>query len=788
MANRKTDNRIAAVICVLLAAVTLIVFGQTLSHEFVNYDDPLYVVDNPVVLDGLSPEGFAWAFTTFHAGNWHPLTWLSHMLDCQLYGLDAGGHHLTNVMLHAAVAILLFLVLRGMTGALWRSAVVAAVFAIHPLRVESVAWVAERKDLLCGLFFVLTLAAYARYASRPFSLVRYLPVALFFALGLMSKPMLVTLPLLLLLLDYWPLKRFSVFGFPAFALRATAGKRFLDGSNDSQAPRSPSTFDPPVSIRPAWWLLVEKVPLFALSAASCMVTVLSETVSMMPIEKLSISVRIGNALVSYAAYLGQMVYPLKLAVLYPLTTYGASQIIFSMVLLGSISAIVFVWRREYPYLPVGWLWYLGMLVPVIGLVQVGEQVRADRYTYLPQIGIYLLLTWAAVDVFVAWRRHRRLVCGAAVTAILATLLACAWIQTSHWRNSESLWSHTLACTSGNYVAHTGLGHFLLDREKFSEAIDHYRRALRIKPSLAKTRSNLGVALARRGALAEAAELFLQVLRVKPDDAEAHNNLGHILLGQGKTAEAVEHFHQALRTKPDYAEAHINLGSVLQGQGKTNEAIERYRRALRIEPDFAEAHYNLANALRGQGLLVEAIEHYHRALDIEPDDAMAHYHLGNCLLGQGKIAEGTEQFHQALRIAPDHAEAHTSLGSALGAGGDAAAAVRRYTRALDLNPDSPRALNNLAWIRATHPDGVLRDGTQAVKLAERICELTRHQAAGALDTLAAAYAEAGRFDAAIKTAASAMDAATAAGNEELVQEMRERAELFGQGIPYREESK
>ncbi len=769
MANRKADNRTATVLCILLAAVTLIVFGRTLSHEFVNYDDPLYVVDNPVVLDGLSPHGFAWAFTHFHAGNWHPLTWLSHMLDCQLYGLDAGWHHLTNVVLHAVVAILLFLVLRGMTGTLWRSAVVAAVFAIHPLRVESVAWVAERKDVLCGLFFVLTLGAYARYAARPFSLARYLPVTLFFALGLMSKPMLVTLPALLLLLDYWPLKRFS------------------DGSEDLQAPRRPSTLDPPVSIRPARWLLVEKVPLFALSAASCVVTVLSETVSMMPIEKLSFPARIGNALVSCAAYLGQMVYPVKLAVLYPLTTYGASQIIFSIVLLGSISAVVFLWWRKYPYLPVGWFWYLGMLAPVIGVIQVGEQARADRYTYLPQIGLYLLLTWAVADVSIAWR-HRRLVCGTAVTAILAALMVCAWIQTSHWRNSESLWNHTLACTSQNYVAHAGQGHFLLDQENFSEAIDHYRRALRIKPSLAKARSNLGVALAKEGSFAEATGLFVQILRVKPDDAEAHNNLGNILLGQGKIAEAAEHFRQALRSNPDHEEAHNNLGSILQRQGKTVEAIEMYRSALRIKPDFAEAHYNLGNAFRGQGKIVEAIEHYHRALDLQPDDAMAHYHLGNCLLGQGKIAEGTEQFHHALRIAPDHAEAHTSLGSALGAGGDAAAAVRRYTRALDLNPDSPRALNNLAWIRATHPDGVLRDGTQAVKLAGRICELTRHQAAGALDTLAAAYAEAGRFDAAIKTAASAIDAATAAENEKLVREMRERAELYGQGIPYREESK
>jgi tetratricopeptide (TPR) repeat protein len=787
MLDRKTDNRTAAVICVLLAAVTLIVFGRTLSHEFVNYDDPLYVVDNPMVLDGLSPKGVAWAFTHFHAGNWHPLTWLSHMLDCQLYGLDAGGHHLTNVVLHAAAAILLFLVLRGMTGALWRSAVVAAVFAIHPLRVESVAWISERKDVLSGLFFVLTIGAYARYAARPFSLTRYLAVGLSFALGLMSKPMLVTLPALLLLLDYWPLKRFSVLGFPSFALRATAGKRFSDGSDDLQVTPCPSTLDPPVSIRPVGWLLVEKIPLFALSAAVCVVTVLAVTETSSPIEELPFLVLIGNALVSYAAYLGQMVYPVGLAAHYPFSTSGAPLVVISVVLLGSISAVAFVWRTKYPYLPVGWLWYLGMLVPVIGLVQTGVQSRADRYTYLPQIGLYILLTWAAFDVSAAWRR-RRLVFGTAVTAVLAALMVCAWIQTSHWRNSESLWTHTIACTSQNYVARTGLGNVLLEQERIAEAIEHYEEAVRIKPDLAKTHSNLGLALVRRGSLAEAIEQFLQALRIKPDDAEAHNNLGNIRVGQGNIAEAVEHFHQALRTRPDYAEAYNNLGSALERQGKIVEAVEKYRRALRIKSDLAEAHYNLGNVLQGQGKIVEAIQHFYRALQIEPDDAMTYYRLGHCLQRQGKVVEAIEHYHQALRIKPDFAKAHTSLGAALGKEGDIPAAVRQYTRALDLNPDIPTALNNLAWIRATHPDEGLRDGTRAVELAERSCELTHHRAAGALDTLAAAYAEAGRFDAAIKTAASAIDAATAAGDEKLVREFRGRAELYGQGVPYREANK
>ena len=406
----------------------------------------------PWLSAGLTLRGIIWAFTHVHCSNWHPLTWISHMLDCQLYGLRAGGHHLTNVLLHTATVIMLFLVLRRMTGLVWRSAFVAAVFAIHPLRVESVAWVAERKDVLSGLFFMLTLWAYARYAqyvtsdrgqaTRTNSILSrvtchvspyYYLVVLFFALGLMCKPMLVTLPLVLLLLDYWPLKRFT----------------FHDSRNVPSL--HPST-------TPISRLLLEKLPLFGLAVASGVVTIFAQQEAIQSFEKITLPLRIGNASIAYVVYLGQMFWPSGLAVLYPFPAAGIeiAEVVLSLVLLAGITAGVLVLRRRWPWVVTGWLWYLIMLVPVIGIVQVGAQTRADRYTYLPQIGLYVMLTWVVAELCAGWR-HRRWMLGGLATVILAGLIFCARMQTAYWRNSESLWTHTLACTSGNCLAHNNLG-------------------------------------------------------------------------------------------------------------------------------------------------------------------------------------------------------------------------------------------------------------------------------------------------------------------------------------------
>jgi len=580
-------------ICIFLAMIVWFVFGQTLHYEFVNYDDGRFINENSTVTAGLTLNGIASSFSHASSDNFIPLTTISHMVDWQFYGRNAGGHHLTNVLLHAANAILLFLVLGAMTGTVWRSAFVAAVFAVHPLHVESVAWVAERKDVLSGLFFMLTLWAYARYAQpagsrRPKSKIWYGLTLAFFTFGLMSKPMLVTLPFVLLLLDYWPLRRLEVQG-SGFRIRS---------------------------------LVLEKVPFLLLAAADCVATILlqSESKTLVSVQHLGFFWRAGNALVAYADYLWQMIYPAGLAVFYPLqgNQLPVWRIAVSALELIVISAGVVAWRRRYPYLMAGWLWYLGMLVPVIGLVQVGAQARADRYTYLPQIGLYFLLTWGAAELCRSWR-HQRAVLGSAAAVILAGLMAGASVQTSHWKNSISLWSHTLACTAQNPLALTALGGTLADQGKVSEAIEQYEQALQIKPDYAVAHYYLGVALwdialATQGKMDEAIGHFKRALQIYPDYAEAHNNLGLALAAQGQLDEAVDHYERALQINPNYADAHNNLGLALARQGKLDEAVEHYKRALQINPGYVEAHFNWGLALGRQGKLTEAKAQFQQALD------------------------------------------------------------------------------------------------------------------------------------------------------------------------------
>ena len=645
-------------ICIFLAVIVWVVFGQTVHDKFVIYDDSRYVYENPAVTAGLTLKGIAASFNYAHSDNFIPLTSISHMLDWQFYGPNAGGHHLTNVLLHAANAILLFLILGVMTGAIWRSAFVAAVFAVHPLHVESVAWVAERKDVLSGLFFMLTLWAYARYARpvggrRPKSKTWYGLALVFFTFGLMSKPMLVTLPFVLLLLDYWPLKRVESL----------------------------------VSVFRVRGLIMEKVPFLLLAAADCVVTILAQRNAIEPVQRLDFFWRAGNALVAYAAYIWQMIYPAGLAVLYP--HLGGHlpvwKIVVSAVALIVISAGVAAWRRKHPCLMTGWLWYLGMLVPVIGLVQVGLQARADRYTYLPQIGIYILLAWGAAELGRSWR-HSRAVLGSAAAVILAGLMAGAYVQTGHWKNDISLWTHTLACTTENSVAHYNLGYALSAEGKTTDAIEQFKQALQINPDYAEGQNNWGNALASQGKVTEAIEHYERALQINPDYAEGHNNLGLALAGQGKLDEAVQHYDRALQIKPDFADAHNNLGLALARQGKGTEAIEQYERALEIKPDFVEARVNWGLALAGQGRLDEAVDQYGRALQIKPDYAQARYELGITLAKQGKWNEAIEQYQQALQIKPDYAEAHIDLGVALSRQGKLTEAIEHFERALQIKPD------------------------------------------------------------------------------------------------------
>jgi hypothetical protein len=495
------------------------VFGQTVTYEFVNFDDPDYVYRNPRVTQGLTFDGIAWAMTTNCCTNWHPLTWLSHMLDCQIYGPYAGLHHLTSVLLHAITAVLLFLVLRRTTGDLWPSAFVAAVFAVHPLHVESVAWVTERKDVLSGLFFVLTLAAYLGYVRRPFSLPRYLAVAAMFALGLMAKPMLVTLPFVLLLLDYWPLGRFT---------------------NCLDKPRVAS------HVTPVSRLVIEKIPLLLLTVASCATTVWAQEQSIVDTEELRFSARIANAMVSYVGYIGESFCPINLALYYPhpQASLPMWEPIAALLLLAGVTAtVVMRWRKD-PYLLVGWLWYLGMLVPVIGLAQVGLQAMADRYMYLPQIGLMIGLTWGAERLVRSWPR-RGWVCGVVASLVIVELTVCAAQQTTYWRDSESLWQRTLECTSENSVAHYNYGCFLAGQGRLDEAVAHYREAVRIMPTYLQAQFNLGMTLGKLGRYDEAVRPLQEVLKIIPNSAEARSSLGLALARGGHVDEAMVQFEQAL---------------------------------------------------------------------------------------------------------------------------------------------------------------------------------------------------------------------------------------------------
>jgi tetratricopeptide (TPR) repeat protein len=633
-------------ICIFLAAIVWVVFGQTLHHEFVNYDDNIHVYDNAAVKSGLTLKSILWAFKFSQSDYWHPLDFLSHMLDCQLYGLAPAGHHLTNVLLHATVAILLFLVLRQMTGALWRSAFVAAVFAIHPLRVESVAWVSERKDMLHGVFFLLTIGAYVRYARRPWSFVRYGLVVLLFALGLMSKPTLMTLPFVLLLLDYWPLRRFVPLASPGDASGTkSAGWRSYR----------------PVLIR----RIVEKLPLFMLSAAACVQAAIGDSPSFEINKSLPRILQISNAVVSYVTYIWQMVYPMKLAVVYPFPVGGLPlwEVVGAVILLVFISAVLFVVRQRHPCFLVGWLWYLGMFVPMIGFIQAGSIARADRYTYLPQIGLYLLLTWAAADLS-AGLRHRRVVLGGCSTIILVALIFCARAQTSYWRNSESLWTHTLEITKNNDIAHTDLGLALLNQGRTGEAIRQYQETIRLKPDDAEAYYNLGNALISNGQTDEAISQYQKAIRLKPDDAEACYNLGNALINKGQTDEAISQYQKAIRLKPDFALAHDNLGVALFNKGQTDEAIKQYQEAIRFNPDNALAHYNLGIALGREGQIEEANSQFQEAIRLKPDYAEAHNYLGIGLLNQGQTDEAIRQFQEAIHLKPDYADAQGNLAKAL----------------------------------------------------------------------------------------------------------------------------
>jgi tetratricopeptide (TPR) repeat protein len=625
---KKLSNQHGSLLtCLFLVMATLAVYMQVTGHEIGYYDDELYVTQNRHVQGGLTIDSIVWAFTTTHGSNWHPLTWLSHMLDCQLFGMNPGWHHLTNVLFHLANTLLLFLVFRRMTAALWRSAVVAALFALHPLHVESVAWVAERKDVLSTFFWMLTMWSYVRYVEHP-GPGRYVPVLLFFGLGLMAKPMLVTLPFVLLLLDYWPLARFQI-GPPS--------------RDDSDAPRA--SYVPRV--------VREKIPLFVVATASSIVTLVAQESggALGSFAGYPLDVRIANALVAYVGYLGKMIWPFQLAVLYPHPgTLPMWQVAMAASLLIAITFLAIKVFRQRPYFAVGWLWYLGTLVPVSGLVQVGMQGMADRYTYVPLIGIFLMIAWGVPDLAARWR-HGRIGLAAISAALLAIMMATSWVQVRYWKTGTTLYERALDVTVDNYLVYNNLGNIFLELGKSEEAIPYYRKALQIEPAFELAHFNLGSALDAQGKFDEAVSHYVEALRLDPEFAEARTNLATVFIRKGKIDEAVRQLRQALRTKPELAEAHYNLGVAYRYKGDYREAQKEWAKAIEIDPEHSKSLNGLGNIALVSRSFDEAREYFLRAYEADSTLYEAAYNLALVLETLNENDEALRYYEIFLKNAP-----------------------------------------------------------------------------------------------------------------------------------------
>jgi len=745
--NKSFNKYQTILICIFLVVCTLAVYQRVLFSDFVNFDDQMYVTENRHVKMGLTGENIVWAFTSYDVAYWHPLTWLSHMLDCQLYRLRPGMHHLSSLLIHIANSLLLFLVFKRLTGAVWRSALVAAIFALHPFNVDSVAWIAERKNVLSTLFWLLTMWAYAGYAHRG-GAGRYLLTLLLYALGLLSKPMLVTLPFVMLLLDYWPLGRF----------------RFERADGDRDADDSEPRISRNRGIA-VFRLVCEKIPFFVLSVVSVLSfwwaverpgTAVSKAV-------VPIKLRLANALVSYVSYIGKMLWPRKFAVYYPYPdAVPMWQVTGALLLVVCVSVLVILALKRRPYPAVGWLWYLGTLVPVIGLYQAGLwPATADRWAYVPLIGLFVIIAWGADDVAAKWRL-RKLALGIGAGVWLSALMVCTWVQVGHWRNGYTLFTHALAVTQGNYIAHYNLGNILLREEKTDKAIEQYKKAIAVHRRYVDAHYNLGIALsdteryaeaveeyrivqrleknhkrvlfrlanalAKNGQVDEAISYYNKALEQKPNDAEILNNFGLALVKKGEIDEAIKHYEKSLEVKPDSVEVLNNLGNALVKQKEFDQAVACYKKALSLEPDFAETQYNLGNALRQTGQIDEAVVcyrealrlrpdnvdthyglglvlaqqkkydeaaiHYRKAIQLNPDFARAHYNLGLVFFNQKKTDKAIEQFRQVLRIRPDDAEMHCNLGIVLVQKGRVDDAIGEFRTALRLDPGLAKAREQL----------------------------------------------------------------------------------------------
>lgn len=830
-------------LCLLLAGITVALYWPATHCDFIHFDDQAYVTENAQVQQGLTWAGIEWAFTHAVSSNWHPLTLLSHMLDCQLFGLRPWGHHLTSLLFHALNTVLVFLLLRRLTNSVWRSAAVAALFGWHPLHVQSVAWVSERKDVLSTFFFLLSLLAYVRYAQessdrqsnvRPksASFIFYALSLGAFVLGLMSKVMLVTLPCVLLLLDYWPLKRF------------------------------------PLSRR----LVMEKVPFFSLAVAASAVALVVQGHggAMATMDTLSLGDRLGNALISYCRYLEKLFWPADLAIFYPHPfSWPLGDVVLAAVFLSGVSALFFWRRKSQPWLLMGWLWFLGTLVPVIGLVQVGEQSMADRYTYIPSIGLFVLVVWGAYESCQRWRQpakaparlspgvarkrggagDARTVSGGVLPVLsvaggLALFVCCLLTrqQLSYWRNSDSLFRQALKVTGNNSWALSNLGDVAFNEGRAGEAINYYQQALSLKPAAADLHNNLGVALlaegqtdqaiteaeealrlnpnyaaaylslgnalAKKGQMDEAIARLQAGIRLEPANADGYMDLGVALLKQGRMEEAISELHTAMGLKPATAELHDDLGIALLAQGRPDEAIIEFQQSIQLKPDFVSAHLDLGSAFIKKGQIEQAIPEFQEAVRLKPSDDSGHIDLGVARMSQGRLDEAINELLTAVQLKPDDSKAHHTLAVAYLRKGQLDIAILQLQETLRLNPDNlaaksdlagvlklvnesgvkilnPGALNNLAWSFATNPDAANRDGASAVKLAEAACQQTQYQQTIMVGTLAAAYAEAGRYDDAISTAQKACALAREHGETNLLARNQELLALYQTHQPCRE---
>lgn len=778
-----------------LALITVALYAAVLGHEFITFDDPDYVTQNPHVQNGLSWHGVTWAFTTGHASNWHPLTWLSHMLDWQLFGQQPAGHHLTSLLLHLASTVLLFTALRRMTGALWRSALVAALFAWHPLHIESVAWVAERKDVLCAFFWMLGLLAYAKYAQRP-GWRSFALTLLCFAAGLLSKPMMVTFPCVLLLLDFWPLKRF----------------RLGNAEPTDNANENPS--------RSIGMLVLEKIPFFLLTIGASIVTfrVQRGTGAVISLELLPLTQRFQNAAVALVGYLRKTLWPHDLAVFYPHPhSFSLWLVAGALLLLLAVTAVAALrWRRQ-AYLLVGWLWFLGTLFPVIGIVQVGSQGMADRYTYLPLIGVFIAAVWGLTALADHWPASRKSLQRLAGVALVGCLIVTS-LQLRTWQDSYKLFSHALSVTPDNFLARDNLGTALDKLGRSEEAVEQFQRSAQLEPRAPISFNNLGWHHERAGNLEAAMEYYQTTLRIQPNFFLGHYNIARLLTTQGRLDEATQHYYQclrldphdpgvhyllgavlarlnqpdaamthfksALRNKPNYPEVESQIGGLYLKYGQNDAAYQHYARAVELNPDYAHARVKLGLLLAQHGHFEEAQKHLTHATRLEPTNDAAFYNLAGVFEAQAQLAQAVQAFAKVVELKPADADARTRLGDVLAKTGQADSALKEYQEALRLKPDAARALGGLAYLRATHPRPELRDSSAAIRLAEQAVALTHRTDLALLAILDQVYAETGRFEDAIKVAQEVQTLALNSKQTAVAEQAAKRLESYRTGKPYR----